>query len=531
MPSLCLPMKQSSVSAGVATRLAGTGVARTDSCLGDRQDDHAGCWGPLQPRSSSTGAVSAIASRHRARRLQLGDKRGPGDKRGSGEGRDDAVTTGGQADGKASRSLLVLRLFAYVKRKATTLGERGGNVTSSSCGERDDEWSWTSNPKRTEVTPQRISNVYGTLRTSAPPPPPLRIRPPPPLPLPVQAQLPPRRQTITGSAPPTNCQLAKAPPTAEVKLVRILKLDKILTNKWISGIAVTKKNEYLIVDLKGAHLIDEFGNLKRTIGAKGQKRLQEPIDATVMACGNLAVSDHASRDVKVFNAKGQLLDVVRDESLCNIAGVAACARGRILVAGTDKQRISVFHHSGSGASNGNSAASGGGGGGGAGGDSWKLLYAIPPPADEQSSSQRRPMFEHPYSVAVNPLTGHVIVGDDYRQLVTAVCPNTSRVAWRFTPPGDRNRHFFPSSICVDNDGYVFVADLYNEKVYMLDSSGKYLKAILSRGDGLGGGPGAIAVDGRGHLIVADEERTLKVFKYGENGFALYRRFSYCPNVA
>ena len=65
---------------------------------------------------------------------------------------------------------------------------------------------------------------------------------------------------------------------------------------------------------------------------------------------------------------------------------------------------------------------------------------------------------------------------------------------------------------------------------MLDSGGKYLKTLLSRGDGLRGGPGAIATDGQGHLLVADEERTIKVFKYGENGFALYRRTSYGPGA-
>ena len=154
----------------------------------------------------------------------------------------------------------------------------------------------------------------------------------------------------------------------------------------------------------------------------------------------------------------------------------------------------------------------------------EMLYTIP-----AEGKEGRAPFEHPYSVAVNPLTGDLVVGDDYRQLVTAVSPD-SKILWRYRPAGDSHRHFFPSSICVDNDGYVFIADLYNEKVYMLDSSGKYLKTVLSRGEGLKGGPGAIATDCRGHLIVADEEKTLKVFKYGKNGFAMNRRHSYCPTA-
>ena len=298
--------------------------------------------------------------------------------------------------------------------------------------------------------------------------------------------------------PPPPPRGTAPPPQSGVTLVKILRLDKVLTNKWISGVAVTKKNEYIVVDLRSAYLLDEEGNLKKMVGAKNNNRLQEPIDVAVMPNGNLVFSDHAEQDVKIFNWKGQYLRKVKDKGLPNIAGVATNEKRQIFIAGTDKQRISV--HS----------------------EDDELLYTIP--GDNEG---KKAHFEHPYSVAVNPLTGDIIVGDDYKQLVTAVSP-TGKILWRFCPPGDRHRHFFPSSICVDNDGYVFIADLYNEKVYMLDSSGKYIKTVLSRGEGLKGGPGAVATDGRGHLIVADEEKTLKVFKYGENGFAVNKRYSYCP---
>ncbi len=90
----------------------------------------------------------------------------------------------------------------------------------------------------------------------------------------------------------------------------------------------------------------------------------------------------------------------------------------------------------------------------------------------------------------------------------------------FTDVGHGQRHFFPSSIAVDETaGVVFIADLYNEKVYAVDiTSGSYIKTVLARGDELRGGPSAIAVDGCGHLLVADEEKTLKVFGYGSGSF-------------
>jgi len=63
---------------------------------------------------------------------------------------------------------------------------------------------------------------------------------------------------------------------------------------------------------------------------------------------------------------------------------------------------------------------------------------------------------------------------------------------------------------------VFIADLYNEKIYWVDSDGQCCcgGAVLTRGAGLRGGPAAIAVDGvRRLLYVADEERTVHVFSY------------------
>lgn len=92
--------------------------------------------------------------------------------------------------------------------------------------------------------------------------------------------------------------------------------------------------------------------------------------------------------------------------------------------------------------------------------------------------------------------------------------------WRWSPPSSSadQRPFFPSAVCVDSvSGHVFVADLYNEKIYWLDSQGQCCcggDAVLSRGAGLRGGPAALAVDGpRRLLYVADEERTVHVYCY------------------
>lgn len=276
-----------------------------------------------------------------------------------------------------------------------------------------------------------------------------------------------------------------------VQLVKILKLDQYMTNKWISGMAMSDKNELVLVDLREAYLIDEWGNLIRTVGSKGSDRLIEPIGVSAGPDGRLVFTDHAQQNVKVFTNRGNHLRTITDFSLANIAGVA-CNRstGEIFVAGTDRKRIFV-HCDGE-------------------------TRTIPTDRNSTPSSTSggsRVSFKHPFSVAYNAVSREVIVGDDYDQSVMGVSIE-GQLMWRFCPPThDGERQFFPSSVCVDQDGMVFVADLYNGKVCMLDSKGQFVRTLLSRGFGLSGNPGAIATDGKGHILVADEERTVKVFQY------------------
>jgi len=104
--------------------------------------------------------------------------------------------------------------------------------------------------------------------------------------------------------------------------------------------------------------------------------------------------------------------------------------------------------------------------------------------------------------------------------VTCLSGDSHTTLWRWRPPPDGGDHrpFFPSAISVDStSGHVFVADLYNEKVYWLDCEGRCGGGggpVLSRGAGLRGGPAAVAVDGARRLLyVADEERTVRVFSF------------------
>lgn len=134
--------------------------------------------------------------------------------------------------------------------------------------------------------------------------------------------------------------------------------------------------------------------------------------------------------------------------------------------------------------------------------------------------------------------------------VIALPSDGQSVSWRWVPPKSSNdvsssdggtdssaseaeplprRPFFPSSICADSSGHVFIADLYNERVYMLDCSSTPVdpsgveertsatvrsSPLLTRRTGLRGGPLSLTVDdSKRQLYVADGERTIQVFCY------------------
>jgi sugar lactone lactonase YvrE len=71
-----------------------------------------------------------------------------------------------------------------------------------------------------------------------------------------------------------------------------------------------------------------------------------------------------------------------------------------------------------------------------------------------------------------------------------------------TAPGEFAK---PAGVAVDQDGNVFVADTWNNRIEEFDADGTFIKTFGEAGDGPGffARPKGISVDGDGHLWVAD----------------------------
>jgi sugar lactone lactonase YvrE len=78
-------------------------------------------------------------------------------------------------------------------------------------------------------------------------------------------------------------------------------------------------------------------------------------------------------------------------------------------------------------------------------------------------------------------------------------PDTKHTA---TAPGDFSK---PTSVAVDQDGNLYVADMLNYRIEVFDADGQFIRAFGKHGDGPGyfAMPKGVAVDSDGHIWVTD----------------------------
>ncbi|MDP6314547.1 MAG: hypothetical protein QGF76_09755, partial [Arenicellales bacterium] len=104
-------------------------------------------------------------------------------------------------------------------------------------------------------------------------------------------------------------------------------------------------------------------------------------------------------------------------------------------------------------------------------------------------------FYHPYGIAFDG-SGNVYVADTYNHRVQ-VFDSSGNFLRKWGSRGSANGQFrYPPGIAVDGSGNVYVADTYNHRVQVFDSSGNFLRKWGSYGSGNGQFryPFGIAVD-------------------------------------
>lgn len=235
------------------------------------------------------------------------------------------------------------------------------------------------------------------------------------------------------------CKIVVSCRNDVVHYLQVLKLAEFMVGKWISAMAFNAdRRELIVVDFRAAYVFDVSTStsgggggcrlVRRVVGSKGGSvdRLIEPIGvAAARGVGTtdsrLVFTDRADQSVKIYSGRGHYVRTVGQLGLSNVGGIAVDAdTGDVFVAGTDSRRVVACRRA--------AGANGVSGGGRLTGGTLTSVKHIRKRQPEQTdttsttSSDLRDgplpvLFQHPYSVAVNPANGDVIVGDDYAQEV------------------------------------------------------------------------------------------------------------------
>jgi DNA-binding beta-propeller fold protein YncE len=201
----------------------------------------------------------------------------------------------------------------------------------------------------------------------------------------------------------------------------------------------------------------------------------KPYAVAVSPDGRIYASDTAARRVFVIDPDRQTLTFIGERGSASFSkpvGIAIDGAGTVFVADATLKRVLTFDAGGA------------------------FIGAIGNENDLGS----------PAGVAVDRTRQLLYVVDSGRhQVVVYSLPDGARVRTIGTRGGEDGEFNFPTNVCVDAAGRVYVADTLNFRVQVFDAAGAFVRHFGTLGDAPGtfNRPKGIAVDSEGHIYVSD----------------------------
>lgn len=253
---------------------------------------------------------------------------------------------------------------------------------------------------------------------------------------------------------------------------------------WPTGLAVTKANEFVIVDRdnKKVKIYERTGKLKQEINGQGEAKLETPFDVTVLKSGEIAVSDHEAENVKLFTTSGEHKLTISD-GIKYPRGITSNLKGEIII--LDCQLLQVTVHNPK---------------------TGKVLKTI-----EGKDTKGVKVLVDPYYVTVTP-QDNIIITDTAAPNIKVFSPSGSYLA-NYGHYGLRNDEVLqPYGVCCDSYGYIFVADNQNHRIHLLLPDGKLSKFLITKNESLWH-PMGLAITDSGYLAISEALGKVKVYKY------------------
>lgn len=211
----------------------------------------------------------------------------------------------------------------------------------------------------------------------------------------------------------------------------------------------------------------------------------------VDAAGRIYVPDMGNHRIQVFNPDGTYFTTFgsygdgNDQFDCPGGVAISPVNGDILVADSNNHRVQIYTSA----------------------FVYKATLGV---LDETGTDNHH--FNWPKDVAVDA-SGNIYVADvENRRVQKCTLSSTNYTCSTFVGEtgvfGDDFGHLLPLSIAVDGSGRVYVADDWNNRIQVFDSTGAYLTTIggaWGSNTGQLRGPSGVAVDSAGNVYVADRD--------------------------
>ncbi|KAK3083191.1 hypothetical protein FSP39_016385 [Pinctada imbricata] len=253
---------------------------------------------------------------------------------------------------------------------------------------------------------------------------------------------------------------------------------------WPTGIAISKSGDIVIADRdnRKVKIFNENGRMKTEFTGKGDNKIGTPFDVAVLHNGNIAITDYEQEDVKVFSRIGDHVFSIRGY-FKHPRGITVNEKGEIIVVDCRLLQIS-FHDP----KNGN------------------LIRKI----DAKNEAGKKVLVD-PYYVTTTH-ENNVIVTDTAAPNIKVFSPSGKYLA-EYGDYGTKDDQILqPYGVCVDEYGYIFIADNHNHRVHLLKPDGKLSKFLLTKNDSLWH-PMGVAITKNGYFIVTEALGKVRIFKY------------------